>query len=59
MAEQREKLWKRLETWQHNSEAKMTKERYLEMMEQLGKDPIESEIPPDSDDFPYIVLDAI
>jgi hypothetical protein len=29
------------------------------MMEQLGNDPIESEIPPDSEDFPYIVLDAI
>jgi hypothetical protein len=37
----------------------MTKERYLEMMEQLGNDPIEDEIPPDMEDFPYIVLDAI
>ena len=59
MEEQREKLWQRLETWQHNSEAKMTKDRYLDMMEQLGNDPIESEIPPDGDDFPFIVLDAI
>ena len=37
----------------------MTKERYLEMMEQLGNDPIESEIPPDTEDFPYVVLDAL
>lgn len=59
MEEQKEKLWKRLETWQHNSDAKMTKERYLEMMEQLGNDPIESEIPPDTGDFPYVVLDAL
>ena len=37
----------------------MTKNRYLEMMEQLGNDPIESEIPPDTGDFPEIVLEAI
>jgi hypothetical protein len=57
--EQKEKLWKRLEMWQHNSDAKMTKTRYLEMMEQLGNDPVESEVPPDTEDFPYIVLDAL
>ena len=59
MESQREKLWLRLEVWQHNSDAKMTKSRYLEMMEQLGNDPIESEIPPDAEDFPDIVLEAI
>jgi hypothetical protein len=37
----------------------MTKDRYLDMMEQLGNDPIESEIPPDVEDFPFIVLDAL
>ena len=37
----------------------MTKDRYLEMMEQLGKEPIEKEIPPDYEDFPQVVLDAI
>ena len=30
----------------------MTRERYLEMCEQLGKEPVESEIPPDWSDFP-------
>ena len=34
----------------------MTKPRYLEMMEQLGNEPIESEIPPDAEDFPEIVF---
>ncbi len=29
------------------------------MMEQLGKDPIEEEIPPDWEDFPEIAQDAI
>jgi len=37
----------------------MTREKYLEMMNQLGKDPIEEEIPPDLGDFPEIVIDAI
>lgn len=37
----------------------MTKDRYLEMMEQLGREPIEKEVPPDYEDFPYIVIEAI
>lgn len=37
----------------------MTKDRYLEMMEQLGKEPIEKEVPPDWEDFPQIVIEAI
>lgn len=37
----------------------MTKDRYLEMMEQLGKEPVESEIPPDWEDLPEIVVCAI
>jgi len=37
----------------------MTKDRYLEMMEQLGKDPVPEEVPPDYEDFPQIVLSAI
>ena len=28
-------------------------------MEQLGKEPIEEELPPDFDDFPEIVIDAV
>ena len=37
----------------------MTKDRYLEMMEQLGNEPIEKEVPPDYEDFPPIVIEAI
>tara|TARA_B100000497_G_C7437114_1_gene272357 strand:- start:88 stop:420 length:333 start_codon:yes stop_codon:yes gene_type:complete len=37
----------------------MTRERYLEMMEQLGKEPIESEIPPSWEDFPEDVISSI
>lgn len=37
----------------------MTRDRYLEMMEQLGEDPKESEIPPDFDDLPDTMVVAI
>ena len=37
----------------------MTRDRYLEMCEQLGKEPNPDEIPPDFEDFPEIVSYAI
>jgi hypothetical protein len=37
----------------------MSREKYLDLMEQLGKEPIEEELPPDFDDFPEIVIDAV
>ena len=37
----------------------MTRERYLTMCEQLGKEPLDTEIPPDSEDFPDIVIQAL
>ena len=37
----------------------MTRDKYLEMMEQLGKTPIDEEIPPDFDDLPDIVAEAV
>ena len=37
----------------------MTKKRYLDMMEQLGQEPKMEEMPPDYEDFPDIVIDAI
>ena len=37
----------------------MTRDRYLEMCEQLGKEPVESEIPPDWSDFPSFVQEVI
>ena len=37
----------------------MTRAKYLEMCEQLNKEPRDDEIPPDWEDFPDIVHDAI
>lgn len=37
----------------------MTKERYFTMCEQLGKDPVPEEIPPDWEDFPEAVQTAL
>ena len=37
----------------------MTQERYLKMCEQMGKEPDEAEMPPDLEDFPEIVIQAL
>ena len=37
----------------------MTRDRYLDMMEQLGKEPLESEIPPDLNDLPESIINAL
>jgi hypothetical protein len=37
----------------------MTQEKYLELMEQLGKTPNAEEMPPSIDDFPEVVVDAV
>jgi hypothetical protein len=42
-----------------NSNVSMTKESYFEMCEQLGTEPVESEIPIDFDDFPIEVQQAL
>jgi len=54
-----EELFKRLEKYFQNSDAKMTKDRYLNMCEQLNQDPDPERMPPGIEDFPEIVLDAI
>ena len=59
MEEQKNLLWERIEKWQKNLDSKMTKKRYLDMMEQLGQEPKMEEMPPDYEDFPGIVIDAI
>ena len=43
----------------NNLDAKMTRDRYLEMCEQLGKEPDSERIPPDWNDFPESVQQAI
>ena len=37
----------------------MTRDRYLTMCKQLGKEPLDTEIPPDWEDFPDIVIQAL
>ena len=59
MEQEREKLEERLEKWQHNATVGMTKEKYLDMKDQLGEAPDWEECPPGSDDFPEIVVQAI
>lgn len=59
MQSQKEEALERLEKLYKNLDTKMTRDRYLEMCEQLGKEPSEKEIPPDWEDFPEIVQYAI
>lgn len=42
-----------------NLDTGMTRNKYLNMCEQLGKEPSDKEIPPDWEDFPEIIKEAI
>ena len=57
--DQKEQTLKRLEKMYKNLETKMTRDRYLTMCEQLGKEPDPDEIPPAWEDFPEIVQLAV
>lgn len=59
MEEQKDECLNRLERMLNNTDTGMTRERYLEMCEQMGNEPIEEEIPPDMSDFPIIVSEAV
>lgn len=59
MDEQKEALWKRLDRWHNNLEAGMTKDKYLTLCEQMGQEPSEDKCPPDYEDFPIPVRQAI
>jgi hypothetical protein len=52
-------MWERLEKWQNNSDVGMTKDKYLEMQEQLGREPKIEDCPPGAEDFPEVLIDAI
>lgn len=52
-------MWERLEKWQRNQEVGMTKDKYLEMEEQLGREPDPDKCPPGVEDFPELIYDAI
>ena len=51
MEEQKQECLKRLERMMNNTDTGMTRDRYLEMCEQMGNEPVEEEIPPDTEDF--------
>ncbi len=52
-------MTERLDKFFKQAASKMTRDRYFEMCEQLGKEPVEKEIPPDWNDFPSFVQEAI
>jgi hypothetical protein len=57
--EETDQLWERLELWQKNTDVGMTKDRYIEMEEQLGREPDPKKCPPGIEDFPECVHDAL
>jgi len=57
--EQKDELLKRLEKLFQNSDTGMTRDRYLELCEQMGNEPVEEEIPPSWEDFPEMVVNAV
>jgi len=56
---QKEKCLERLEELFKNLDTGLTAERYFEMQEQMGQPIEEAKIPPDMNDFPDIVINAI
>ena len=48
-----------MEKWQNNFDVGMTKDKYLAICEQMGQEPSESRCPPDFDDMPIPVQQAI
>ena len=42
-----------------NADSGMTRERYLEMCEQMGNEPLDEEIPPNYEDMPEVIIVAL
>lgn len=59
MEEQKELLWERLEHWQNNSAIGMTKEKYLDVQDQINQPPNIERCPPGIEDFPETVINAL
>lgn len=59
MDDQKEQTLERLEKLYRNLDTGMTRDKYLDLCEQLNKEPDEREMPPDWEDFPYIVQAAL
>ena len=59
MEEEKKLALTRLEKFLQNLDTGMTRDKYLDMKEQLGQEPVESEIPPDQEDMPDIINCAL
>lgn len=54
-----EEMLDRLDLWHENMDIGMTKEKYLEVQEQLGLEPDFNRCPPGLEDFPDLVINAL
>lgn len=52
-------MWSRLDRWQNNLALGITKETYLKIIEQLNEEFSEKKCPPDYEDFPLPLQQAI
>ena len=59
MDNQKQQVLERLEKMFRNLDTGLTRDKYFDMQEQLGREPLEDEIPPDWADFPTIVQNAL
>ena len=59
MDNQKQQVLERLEKMFLNLDTGLTRDKYFDMQEQLGREPLEDEIPPDWADFPTIVQNAL
>jgi hypothetical protein len=56
---QKSQSLERLERMYKNLDTGMTRNKYLDMCEQLNKEPDDEELPPDWEDFPELIQNAI
>ena len=59
MQSQKSQSLERLERMYKNLDTGMTRNKYLDMCEQLNKEPDDEELPPDWEDFPELIQNAI
>lgn len=52
-------MLERLDLWHANLDVGMTKDKYLEMQEQLGQEPDWDRCPPGVEDFPPILVEVL
>lgn len=52
-------MWQRLDRWQNNFDIGMTQEKYLTLCTQMGIEPDEDKCPPEFNNFPEPIQQAI